>query len=83
MTLHTPMVLSSRMAELGVKWQDATAIQLYGVDDVQGRLVEHVLGHLGPAAIHGIHWFPSLPPIEGLRLEIDVRAAGTEMVLPV
>jgi len=76
-------VLSSRMGELGVKWQDATAIQLYGVDDVQGRLIEHVLKHLGPAAIHGIHWFPSLPPIEGLRLEIDVRAAGTEMVLPV
>jgi len=76
-------VLGSRMGELGVKWQDATVIQLYGVDDVQGRLIEHVLKRLGPAAIHGIHWFPSLPPIEGLRLEIDVRAAGTETVLPV
>jgi hypothetical protein len=75
--------LSSRMAELGVSWEDATAIQLYGVDEVQGLLVENVLRSLGPAAVHGIHWFPSLPPIEGLRLEIDVRSAGRELVLPV
>jgi hypothetical protein len=76
-------VLSSRMNELGVEWHDATAIQLYGVDDAQGRLVDQVLTSLGPAAIHGIHWFPSLPPIEGLTFEIDVRSAGTELVLPV
>jgi len=74
-------VLSERMADLGVSWEDATRIQLYGVDEVQGRLVDGVLRHLGPAAIHGIHWFPSLPPIEGLALEIDVRSAGTELVL--
>jgi hypothetical protein len=76
-------VLSARMAELGVNWGDATAIQLYGVDEVQTFLVDRVLRKLGPAAVHGIHWFPSLPPIEGLKLEIDVRAAGTELVLPV
>jgi hypothetical protein len=74
--------LSGRMAELGVKWEDATRIQLYGIDDVQGLLVDHVLRHAGPAAIHGIHWFPSRPPIEGLNLEIDVRSAGTELILP-
>jgi hypothetical protein len=75
--------LSARMGELGVAWEDATKIQLYGIDDVQGLLTEHVLRRLGPAAVHGIHWFPSQPPIEGLKLEIDVRAAGTELVLPV
>jgi hypothetical protein len=74
--------LSGRMGELGVTWEDATRIQLYGVDDVQALLVDHVLRQLGPAAIHGIHWFPSRPPIEGLNLEIDVRSAGTELVLP-
>ncbi|MEA2637497.1 MAG: hypothetical protein QOE18_554, partial [Chloroflexota bacterium] len=75
-------MLSSRMAELGVTWQGATAIQLYGVEVVQGLLADYVLKHLGPAAVHGIHWFPSLPPIEDLRLEIDVRSAGTELLLP-
>ena len=76
-------VLSTRMEELGVMWVDATVIQLYGVDVVQGLLDQNVLRRLGPAALHGIHWFPSLPPIEGLRMEIDVRSAGTELVLPV
>jgi hypothetical protein len=75
-------VLSARMTELGASWEDATTIQLYGVDDVQGLLVENVLVRLGPAAVHGIHWFPSQPPIEGLRLEIDVRSVGMELVLP-
>jgi len=76
-------ILSSRMAELGVTWGGATAIQLYGVEVVQGLLADYVLRHLGPSAVHGIHWFPSLPPIEGLSLEIDVRSAGRELVLPV
>ena len=34
--------VTRRMAELGVMWEDATAIQLYGVDDVQGGLVDQV-----------------------------------------
>ena len=76
-------VLTTRMAELGVTWEGATAIQLYGVEVVQSLLADHVLRHLGPSAVHGIHWFPSLPPIEGLNLEIDVRSAGRELVLPV
>jgi hypothetical protein len=75
-------VLSTRMAELGASWEDATTIQIYGLDEVQGLLVEKVLRRLGPAAVHGIHWFPSRPPIKGLRLEIDVRAVGAELVLP-
>jgi hypothetical protein len=75
-------VISSRMAELGVAWEGATAIQLYGVEVVQGLVADHVLRQLGPSAVHGIHWFPSLPPIEGLSLEIDVRSAGKELVLP-
>jgi hypothetical protein len=75
--------LSTRMAELGVSWEEATTIQLYGVDDVQGLLSDTVLRRLGAAAVHGIHWFPSRPPIAGLQLEIDVRSVGRELVLPV
>lgn len=74
-------VLSGRMAALGARWSDATALQLYGVDNVQDLLVDKVLSLGGDSAVHGIHWYPSLPPIEGLRLEIDVRSIGTELVL--
>jgi hypothetical protein len=74
-------VLSVRLEEIGASWEDATAIQLYGVDDIQDLVVDKVLTRVGGAAAHGIHWFPSRPPVEGLRLEIDVRSAGTELVL--
>jgi hypothetical protein len=40
-----------------------------------------VLSQVGLAAIHGIQWFPSRPPIEGLKFEIDLRSTGTELVL--
>ena len=73
-------VLTGRLGELGVSWDDATAIQLYGVDDFQGLVAEKVLKRTDGAVL-GIQWFPSLPPIEGLKLEIDVRSAGTELVL--
>jgi hypothetical protein len=75
-------VLSVRLEEIGASWDDATAIQLYGVEDFQGFVVDKVLKKTGGAAVHGIQWFPSLPPVEGLKLEIDVRSAGTELVLP-
>jgi hypothetical protein len=74
-------VLSGRIEGLGATWDDATAIQLYGVADIQADMVERLLRQAGAGAVHGIQWFPSLPPIEGLKLEIDVRSAGTELVL--
>jgi len=53
-------VLTTRMAELGVSWEGATAIQLYGVEVVQGLLADYVLRHLGPSAVHG-HPLVSFP----------------------
>ena len=76
-------VLSARLGELGAAWDDATAIQLYGLDDFRDELVKNVLPQTGRAAIHGVRWFPSLPPIEGLKYEIDLRSTGTELILAV
>jgi hypothetical protein len=73
--------LSGRLDALGASWEDATAIQMYGVDDFQDLVVEKVLKATGGAAVHGIRWFPSLPPIEALKLEIDARSTGTELVM--
>ena len=74
-------VLSTRMDEIGASWEDATQLQLYGELDIQSLVVERVLKRVGRAGFHGIHWFPSRPPIEDLELEIDVRSAGTELAL--
>jgi hypothetical protein len=74
-------VLSGRLEELGVSWDDATAIQLYGLDEIDAAVVDRLLKKVGGSAVHGTQWYPSLPPIAGLKLEVDVRSAGTELVL--
>ncbi|MHB8614322.1 MAG: hypothetical protein ACYDAL_18175 [Candidatus Dormibacteraceae bacterium] len=74
-------ILSGRLKDIGTFWGAATAIQLYGMDNVQDLIVDRVLSRAGDVAVHGIKWFPSLPPIEGLRFEVDARSAGTEIFL--
>lgn len=71
-------VLEGRMAELGVSWEDATAVNVYAA---AVALAEDVAGSFGPASRHGISWFPSRPPIRDFDFEIDARGVGTELVL--
>jgi len=40
-----------------------------------------VLGVAGPAAIHGVRWYPSHPPIIGLEYEMDMRGVARELVV--
>jgi hypothetical protein len=74
-------ILTARATVLGCSLGDATAIQLYAGGAIDPEAIADVAAELGDAALHGLHWFPSLPPIEGLRFEIDARAAGTELIL--
>ena len=70
--------LGRRMVDLGVTWNDATGINVYGA---VGSPMDDVISEFGEAALHGLTWFPSLPPIRDLKFEVDVRAVGTEIVL--
>lgn len=70
-------VLSERLAELGGDWSQATGVNLYGEDIDPTAL----LPALPVIAVHGVRWFPSLPPIEALRVEVDARCAATELVI--
>jgi hypothetical protein len=72
-------VLDARMAELGVSWDDATAVSVYGA---RAAAVEpRVVARLGAAGLHGVTWFPSVPPIQGFDFEIDARGVCTELTL--
>lgn len=73
--------LLARMADIEVSWDDVTEIQVYGLEITQAAIEDRVLKRAGRAAVQGIHWFPSLPPIDSLTLEVDVRSAGTELVV--
>jgi hypothetical protein len=44
-------------------------------------VLEEVLKPVGAAAIHGVHWYPSRPPILGLEYEMDIRGVALELVI--
>lgn len=73
--------LAARAGELGCSLTDATTIQLYGVGALDPSDLDGVASEFGDAITNGIRWFPSLPPIEGLRFEIDARSAGIRQLL--
>lgn len=70
---------AARLAGLGVSWSDVTAVDVYCPHPLYGFLATGVLGPMGPAAAHGIHWFLSHPPIAGLEYEMDMRGVRDEI----
>ena len=75
-------VLAMRAHDLGCRSSDATAVQLYAEAGVDTAVVAEALASFGDAAVLGLRWFPSRPPIEGLRYEIDARSTRTESIIP-
>jgi hypothetical protein len=70
--------LARPMGELGVSWEASTAINVYGAS---GAPADEVAAAFGLAALHGITWFPSLPPLRDYEFEIDARGVRTEIVI--
>jgi hypothetical protein len=73
--------MQERLQGLGGEWKRVTAIDIYTAQPIDGFLVEDLLRPAGRAAIHGVRWFPSRPPIDGLEFEMDLRGVGRELVL--
>ncbi len=73
--------MQDRLRALGADWSRVTMIDIYTAQPIHSFLLEEVLRPAGPAAIHGVRWFPSRPPIEGLEFEMDVRGVARELVL--
>ena len=74
-------VMAERLRGLGADWARATAIDIYTAEPIHGFLVEDILHPVGATAIHGVRWFPSRPPVQGLEFEMDVRGIAREVVL--
>lgn len=75
-------IMQERLLALGGDWSRVTAIEVYTAMPVDTVLLDAILRPAGPAAIHGIRWFPSRPPIKGLEFEMDLRGVAREVVLP-
>jgi hypothetical protein len=70
-----------RLAALGADWPDVTMIDVYAAHAIDTFLVDTLLRPAGAAAIHGVRWFPSRPPIAGLEYEMDLRGVTRELVV--
>jgi len=73
-------VMQERLRALGGDWDRVTTIDVYAAQPIHSFLLDEILRPAGPAAIHGVRWFPSRPPIQGLEFEMDLRGVARELV---
>lgn len=73
--------MQERLRTLGGDWSRVTAIDVYTAHPIHELLVEEILRPAAGAAIHGVHWYPSRPPIQGLEYEMDLRGVARELIL--
>jgi hypothetical protein len=76
---HVMGTMQTRLTGLGMAWSDVTMIDIYTKFPIESYLADVVLAPAGPAAIHGVRWFPSQPPIVGLEYEMDLRGVLREV----
>ena len=74
-------IMQDRMRALGGSWNRITMLDVYTARPIHGLVEQEILALAGPAAIHGVRWYPSWPPIQGLEFELDMRSVARELVL--
>jgi hypothetical protein len=73
--------MQARLRALGGSWDRVMVIDVYTAQPIHDLVAQEIVPVAGPAAIHGIHWYPSRPPIQGLEYEMDLRGVRRELVL--
>jgi hypothetical protein len=71
-------ILDEKITALGVKWADATETQFYGTRADHELFAAQDLARFEELARPGVRWFFARPPIDDLKLEIDVRGLARE-----
>jgi hypothetical protein len=74
-------LMTNRLRALGGDWTAVTAVDVYTVHPIDKLLPGVILGPIGAAAIHGVHWHYSRPPIDDIKFEMDLRAVRCEIRL--
>jgi hypothetical protein len=71
-------LMTGRIKDLGVTWDDATVTEIYTVHPYP---VEDVVKPMHKSAIHGMLWHYSRPPIVSIEFEMDLRGCHREIVI--
>lgn len=73
--------MEKRLEGLEVGWEHVTCTEVYTARPLLDVLRAVVLDRIGPAAIHGVRWHVSRPPIDELEFEMDARGVRRELVI--
>ena len=71
--------MEARLSALGLTWSDATATQVYTVQDLHPFLADEIIRR--GAANGGLTWHYCRPPVVELEFEMDCRGVGLERTL--
>jgi hypothetical protein len=74
-------VMRDRLHNLGADWPDVTAINVYTVHPIESYLADVILREAGAAAIHGVTWHLSGPPVKDIEFEMDMRGVARRLWL--
>jgi hypothetical protein len=74
-------IVTAQLEELGVAWDDSTAVHLYSGHDLAHAVKRELLAAAGVNPAHGLVWHDAAPPVLGLELEIDVRRYHRELTI--
>jgi hypothetical protein len=74
-------VMRDRLHGLGGDWVDVTSISVYTAHPIEPFLADTILRGVGPAAIHGVTWHLSHPPVVDIEFEMDVRGVARRLFL--
>jgi hypothetical protein len=80
-TADVMATMGGRLAQIAAPWADVTRLNVYTTAPLHAVIEADILARIGPAAVHGIHWFYSRPPVEDLDIEMDVRCTRQEVRL--
>lgn len=72
-------LMESRLHGLGLAWEMVSKANVYTAHSITELVPDVILRRMGAAAIHGIHWHFTRPPIEEIEFEMDILATRTEI----
>lgn len=76
-------LMENRVQGLGVTWPMVTTVEVYTIHEIITLLPDIILGRIGAAAVHGVRWHYSRPPIEEIEFEMDVRGTHSERAVTI
>jgi hypothetical protein len=72
-------LMENRLHGLGADWSQVTAADVYTIHPIDRLLAPVILERMEAAAIHGIRWHFSRPPIDDIEFEMDLRGVRSEL----